>query len=125
MPAVTQYTTENSIYEVCQEVNMARRITGKAEPTPYTESGGKWKRYISCYPTELGESKILVIVWHVNAATITSLIKDERHFVEEQTCPECKQNKHTNCDGTTWDEVRDEPMLCQCLVEEHVYKEVA
>jgi hypothetical protein len=29
-------------------------------------------------------------------------------------CPECQQGKHGNCDGTAWDEGRDEISLCRC-----------
>lgn len=127
MPQVTRYKTQNSVYEVCQEEKLARRITGKVEPTPYTGQDGKWKKFIACYPSELAVegSRVLVIVWHFKddtgfGTTITSLIKDEEHCGEERKCPECAQGKCANCDGTGWDEVLDEPMFCQCTDPTHV-----
>jgi hypothetical protein len=30
-------------------------------------------------------------------------------------CPECAAGKHTNCDGTTWDNVTDAPTACPCV----------
>lgn len=29
-------------------------------------------------------------------------------------CPECRDGKHGNCDGTAWDNVRDRPTDCRC-----------
>lgn len=29
-------------------------------------------------------------------------------------CPECEQNKHDNCDGTSWDHDADAPAACPC-----------
>ncbi len=29
-------------------------------------------------------------------------------------CPECKQGKHANCDGTAWDKEVDAPTKCGC-----------
>jgi len=121
MPAVTRYMTQNSVYEVCQDQGLARRITGKVEATPYTESGGRWKHFIACGVSQGS----LVIVWHFTeptyGTTVTSPIKDERHFVDEQKCPECRADKHGNCDGMAWDEVTDEPMFCQCTFATHVF----
>jgi hypothetical protein len=34
-------------------------------------------------------------------------------------CPECRAGKHPNCDGTTWDTVRDEPAACPCAAAGH------
>lgn len=38
---------------------------------------------------------------------------------EPQACPECLQAKHGNCDGTTWDTVRDEEAICPCAQMGH------
>jgi len=29
-------------------------------------------------------------------------------------CPECRQGKHPNCDGVTWDTALDQAMPCPC-----------
>jgi hypothetical protein len=34
-------------------------------------------------------------------------------------CPECGQGKCGNCDGTTWDNVHDEPAPCPCYMAGH------
>lgn len=34
-------------------------------------------------------------------------------------CPECQQGKHGNCDGTGWDNLRDEPTDCPCALRDH------
>lgn len=31
-------------------------------------------------------------------------------------CPECRDGKHKNCDGTAWDFVADELVDCGCEV---------
>lgn len=31
-------------------------------------------------------------------------------------CPECRQGKHPNCTGDTWDPVRDAPAACPCYM---------
>lgn len=36
-----------------------------------------------------------------------------------EVCPECEQGKHGNCDGTTWDTLRDEPTDCPCGARDH------
>jgi len=36
-----------------------------------------------------------------------------------EPCPECVQAKHGNCDGCTWDDVRDELAECPCDVAGH------
>jgi hypothetical protein len=33
-------------------------------------------------------------------------------------CPECEQGKHGNCDGTTWDDLLDQPAPCPCFCVE-------
>ena len=37
-------------------------------------------------------------------------------------CPECRANKHGNCDGTTWDTVIDKRVTCICFYLGHVTK---
>lgn len=32
----------------------------------------------------------------------------------EHVCPECKQAKHGNCDGRTWDFDADDFRACEC-----------
>lgn len=34
--------------------------------------------------------------------------------LDPEPCPECAQGKHGNCDGTTWDNLLDEPAPCPC-----------
>lgn len=29
-------------------------------------------------------------------------------------CPECRDGKHANCDGTAWDDHTDQPTHCAC-----------
>lgn len=36
---------------------------------------------------------------------------------ERHVCPECEQGKHANCDGTAWDDAKDEPTSCTCTHE--------
>jgi hypothetical protein len=36
-----------------------------------------------------------------------------------EACPECQQGKHGNCDGTSWDDLRDEPTDCPCARRDH------
>lgn len=31
-----------------------------------------------------------------------------------QACPECRAEKHRNCDGTSWDQAADAPVPCPC-----------
>lgn len=38
---------------------------------------------------------------------------------EPQACPECLQDKHGNCDGSTWDAALDQPGLCPCYKAGH------
>jgi hypothetical protein len=33
---------------------------------------------------------------------------------EPVPCPECQQGKHGNCDGTSWDDLLDQPCPCPC-----------
>jgi len=35
-------------------------------------------------------------------------------------CPECRDNKHDNCDSTAWDDDRDRKVRCACYAREHV-----
>lgn len=37
-------------------------------------------------------------------------------------CPECKAGKHDNCDGTAWDEEKDELTECFCKAVANVIK---
>lgn len=39
------------------------------------------------------------------------------------SCPECKQGKCSNCDGTTWDELADAPASCPCTDKIHQREE--
>ena len=32
------------------------------------------------------------------------------------TCPECKQGKHSNCDGSAYDMTNDAIVVCDCTV---------
>lgn len=34
-------------------------------------------------------------------------------------CPECIQDKHRNCDGTSWDVAQDQPAPCPCYTNDH------
>lgn len=34
-------------------------------------------------------------------------------------CPECRNGKHQNCDGTAWDDVADEATACDCAAHDH------
>jgi hypothetical protein len=36
-----------------------------------------------------------------------------------EPCPECRAGKCRNCDGATWDTVRDEPAPCPCAEAGH------
>lgn len=36
-----------------------------------------------------------------------------------EPCPECRQGKHPNCDGTTWDLQADGPAACPCAEGGH------
>jgi hypothetical protein len=36
-----------------------------------------------------------------------------------EPCPECRVGKCGNCDGSTWDDVRDEPAPCPCWMAGH------
>lgn len=33
-------------------------------------------------------------------------------------CPECRDGKHRNCDGTAWDDLRDQAASCTCAHHE-------
>jgi len=35
-------------------------------------------------------------------------------------CPECKQGKHDNCDGTALDELKDVFTACECTNHVHL-----
>jgi hypothetical protein len=35
-------------------------------------------------------------------------------------CPECRQGKHGNCDGLTWDDQADDLAPCPCYAAGHV-----
>lgn len=35
-------------------------------------------------------------------------------------CPECEQGKHSNCDGTAWDNEADAVVACGCAQEGHL-----
>lgn len=34
-------------------------------------------------------------------------------------CPECRADKHGNCDGGSWDEETDKPAICKCWLNGH------
>lgn len=34
-------------------------------------------------------------------------------------CPECEQGKHGNCDGLTWDDIKDDYTYCTCSSDRH------
>lgn len=34
-------------------------------------------------------------------------------------CPECRVDKHDNCDGGAWDFDTDAPTVCACAANEH------
>lgn len=38
---------------------------------------------------------------------------------ERPVCPECKQGKHGNCDGTAWSDWTDTPTYCRCSADGH------
>lgn len=119
---IQRIKTENSVYEICEELKLARRVTGSAEPTPYTGSDGKWQTYMVVLGPEEGLST--VIVWRFRsvdgtfATTITSRVVTSNK-VEAMLCPECRAGKCGNCDGTTWNEVLDQPDFCQCTDYPH------
>lgn len=46
------------------------------------------------------------------------LSKPETHAI----CPECKAGKHDNCDGTAWDDEKDELTECFCKKQANVIK---
>lgn len=48
---------------------------------------------------------------HVGAEPDT----DEEHPV----CPECRADKHGNCDGTAWSDWTDTPTYCRCSANGH------
>lgn len=35
------------------------------------------------------------------------------------SCPECVAGKHQNCDGTAWDDERDDITECGCNLDWH------
>lgn len=37
----------------------------------------------------------------------------------DPVCPECRAGKHTNCDGTAWDQAADAPTTCACHTADH------
>jgi hypothetical protein len=39
---------------------------------------------------------------------------DEAFVPVGETCPECQQGKHSNCDSTGWKFDTDEPGVCGC-----------
>lgn len=34
-------------------------------------------------------------------------------------CPECEAGKCSNCDGTSWDNAKDDYIPCPCFIEDH------
>lgn len=34
-------------------------------------------------------------------------------------CPECRDNKHGNCDSTAWHDELDELVTCGCFARDH------
>lgn len=43
----------------------------------------------------------------------------DRMLVANDQCPECRQGKHGNCDGTAWDDATDAPAGCPCAAHNH------
>lgn len=50
--------------------------------------------------------------------TVVTMDSQVRVIDLRMLCPECRQGKHGNCDGTTWDTERDEEADCPCLHRE-------
>lgn len=72
-------TVSGSIYEIEQENNRIRRLSGTIAPTERQGSDGEWKEYM--YATVLTLNKPLIITWKINEdgslnSTITSLVKE-------------------------------------------------
>lgn len=60
----------------------------------------------------------------LNAAIVTVAVRAgvaAVHVADLPTrpCPECAAGKHGNCDGTTWDNTRDERVPCPCPSAQH------
>lgn len=36
-----------------------------------------------------------------------------------ENCPECHAGKCGNCDGKSWDKIKDQPGICPCWLDGH------
>lgn len=55
----------------------------------------------------------------IAAALIECADRIPEKAIEVQPCPECRANKHGNCNGQAWDYVEDEPAPCPCSAAGH------
>lgn len=44
---------------------------------------------------------------------------DNRSDEDARTCQDCHAHKHSNCLGSAWDNVNDEPCACACWETGH------
>lgn len=46
------------------------------------------------------------------------IVTAAKHLMGVRSCPECEQNKHTNCTGEAWDNDADAPTVCPCTLNQ-------
>lgn len=75
-------TETGSIYEVDYNKKMARRLCGKASPTPRQGNDGDWKEWDNC--SDITEGKSVMFIWNwdtepkgemIGRSTVTSAVK--------------------------------------------------
>ena len=101
---------EGALAEGGQEWDVSHGVTPEGESGALARHAEDWLAY------QRGDLDAATLMSRTGfdpeiAAAIATAIKP--------VCPECTQGKHGNCDGTAWDEARDEVALCHCTEEGH------
>lgn len=69
------------------------------------------------------EAELLAHLEDASRREYPSLYADRMDENLAPVCPECRDGKHGNCDGTAWDDHEDAPASCSCLTCEAKLRE--
>jgi len=66
------FHTANSTYELDQNNNRIRRLTGKRDPSPRQSKDGEWRQFEFC--SEVVKDRGVLIHWGDEKCTMTSVV---------------------------------------------------
>lgn len=97
-------------------------ITGHMHPHVHTIDGLDLKQTADHVLEITIRASPCPVVFEGGLKVETPMWDGEQRLIDEAyvpRCPECKVNKHGNCNGETWDHAADEAVPCPCDMEGH------